>query len=626
MLYEKYIGGDLKSILIPREEYKPFPDACSRSFWEGLSEELRKELIEKGEKYLEFEWPVLPATEYMNFRRSGDRAGYEKLYFQRRVALGSLASAECAEGRGRFLDDIVNGIWCICEETSWVIPAHNNPDSEDSSNALADITDPVIDLFSAETGALLSWIHYLLKEKIEEVSPLVSRRIMLEVKRRILDVYLQRDDFWWFGFGDIVVNNWNPWCNSSCLSAFLLLEEDEDRRMQAVAKCMRSLDRFIATYHEDGGCDEGTSYWGVAGGALFDCMEQLYLASDGRISIYNQPVIGNIGRFIYRSHISRDYYINFADGGARVSIPAAVTYMYGKRIGDGALCGIAAYSYKLLAEKVPAAEHYSVFRLLLGLTCYEEMNNACQAIPPFLQDMWLEGIQVMAAREHSGTDRGLYLTAKGGNNDESHNHNDVGQFMVYSDGCPVIVDAGVGTYTRKTFSDQRYEIWTMQSAYHNLPAVNGIQQLPGEEYAASDIIYSADGYAAELSMDIADAYPDNAGISTWKRIFRLMRGNDARIEIIDDFELTEATGDITLSLLTPCECSMEQPGRILLRPEGARAIEILYPSDALYTDCETIHLDDGRLNAIWGDELKKIVLKSKACTAGSSWLLRIKQI
>ena len=38
---------------------------------------------------------------------------------------------------------------------------------------------------------------------------------------------------------------------------------------------------------------------------------------------------------------------------------------------------------------------------------------------------------------------------------------------------PVIIDAGVGTYTRQTFSSERYTIWTMQSNYHNLPMING---------------------------------------------------------------------------------------------------------------------------------------------------------
>ncbi len=38
--------------------------------------------------------------------------------------LAKLVLGECMEGQGRFLDDILNGIWTICEETYWGVPAH----------------------------------------------------------------------------------------------------------------------------------------------------------------------------------------------------------------------------------------------------------------------------------------------------------------------------------------------------------------------------------------------------------------------------------------------------------------------------------------------------------------------
>ena len=70
---------------------------------------------------------------------------------------------------------------------------------------------------------------------------------------------------------------------------------------------------------------------------------------------------------------------------------------------------------------------------------------------------------MMAAREKPGSSEGLYVAAEGGHNAQSHNHNDVGNVIVFADGRPVLVDAGVEEYTSKTFSSRRYEIWTMQS-------------------------------------------------------------------------------------------------------------------------------------------------------------------
>ena len=47
---------------------------------------------------------------------------------------------------------------------------------------------------------------------------------------------------------------------------------------------------------------------------------------------------------------------------------------------------------------------------------------------------------------------GFFVATKGGYNNESHNHNDVGSFSLYLNTMPVFIDAGVGTYTRQTFS------------------------------------------------------------------------------------------------------------------------------------------------------------------------------
>src|SRR6185369_12944547 len=113
------------------------------------------------------------------------------------------------------------------------------------------------------------------------------------------------------------------------------------------------------------------------------------------------------------------------------------------------------------------------------------------AKPPLVRDAWLPGIQVMTARRREASSAGLYLAAQGGHNAESHNHNDVGNFIVYADGEPAIVDVGVETYSAQTFSSRRYEIWTMQSAYHNLPTIDGVMQGAGRQFAARSVSYAS---------------------------------------------------------------------------------------------------------------------------------------
>lgn len=618
MLAERFLN-DLARELIPREKYHPFPTADERDPWEALPAELRQAQVAAGAAHLGKEWPALPATLFMEFRRMGNRSRYEGPSFGRRHALVALVAAECVEGQGRFLDDIINGIWCICEESFWGVPAHNYVRRLPGS-PLPDTADHTIDLFAGETAGLLAWTHYLLGARLDAVAPAVCDRIRREVKERILDPYLARNDFGWMGLDaagrpdpNNRVNNWNPWCNSNCLTAALLLEQDAERRLAAVRKAITSLESFFAVYHPDGGCDEGTSYWDRAGGSLFDCLEQLRAATGGWIDVYGEPLVANMGRYLYRSYIAGNWFINFADGGARVNISADLVYRYGRRIGDAKLMalGSAAHHARKPAGGT-AALAGSMLRVLPALFNYGELD-AGTAEPPYVRDVWLDGIQVMAAREQGGSPAGFYVAAKGGHNNESHNHNDVGHFIVFLDGQPLLIDVGVETYTSKTFSAQRYEIWTMQSAYHNLPTVAGVQQAAGRQFAAREAVCTGDDVSRELAMEIAGAYPPEAGIESWRRKVCLERGDAPAVRIRDAFRLSRSA-EVTLSLMAWREPALGAPGEILL--DGAR---LTYPADAVEASVERIPITDARLGAVWGEQVFRILLKSRQPVADGEW-------
>ena len=599
MLSERY-GAGLAGLLLPLDRFHPYPTAQDRPGWEAISAAARAELIAAGERHLRREWEALPATLFLEYAREGNRSRYEHRQFGRRGALAALVAAECAEGRGRFVDDIVNGIWAICEESFWGVPAHNGP------SPLPDTAQPQFDLFAGETAALLAWTHHLLGVALDAVTPLVRARIRREVDRRVLTPFLERDDFWWMGLapgGRGRMNNWNPWCNSNCLAAALLLEGDAARRAAIVAKVMRSLDRFIDPHPADGGCDEGTGYWDRAGASLFDCLELLHLASAGAIDLYGEPLVREMGRFLYRAHIAEEWYLNFADGGPRVHISADLVHRYGRRIGDAGLAGLGAAAHKR-GGGLPAG----LPRLLPALANRAALEADAGLGPPLLRDVWLPDLQVMAARQAGGSAAGLFVAAKGGHNAESHNHNDVGQWIVYADGQPVVVDAGVGTYTAQTFSARRYEIWTMQSAYHNLPEVGGIQQRAGREFAARAVEYRSDGARAELALDLAGAYPPEAGLRSWRRTVALVRGPQPCVEVSDDFAL-QGEAEVRLHLLVCREPVLAQDGEILL--PGEPPVRLDYPGQDLEASAEAIDLDDARLRAGWGPRLWRLTLRAR---------------
>lgn len=234
-------------------------------------------------------------------------------------------------------------------------------------------------------------------------------------------------------------------------------------------------------------------------------------------------------------------------------------------------------------------------------------------------------LQVMAARVRDGSRDGLYLAAQAGHNGKSHNHNDVGNFVVYSNGRPALIDVGVETYTAKTFSKDRYQIWTMQSAYHNLPTVNGVMQAPGRQYAAREVAYKADDSHAMLSLDLAGAYPPEAGLASWERTLRLDRAKN-EIEVRDAWQLKQAGGRVALSLMTACEAAQSGAGELRLTggPLGSGAVRLVHDA-TLAVSIEEIPADDPRLRSVWGGPLRRILLKAEHLPATGDWKLRILQ-
>jgi hypothetical protein len=623
MLSQIYSEGKLKDILIPRDAWHPHPTIEDRNAWESLPEYIRSIHIARGEGCLGYEWPTVLAVRFLDYVRTGNRGQQERVSGGRRNALAALVVAECMENQGRFLDDIMNGIWAICEESFWGVSAHVG--AQKAGSGLPDVAEPIVDLFAAETSALLAWTVYLLGPKLDTISRLIVPRVELEMDRRILTPLLEREDFGWMGFRGQRVNNWNPWICSNWLTSALLIERDEVRRLKLVAKAVKALDNFIDPYPKDGGCDEGPGYWGRAGASLYDCLELLHSATNGEINVYDDPLVQNIGKFIYRVQIHDRYFVNFADASAMLTPSPFLVYGYGKRIKDPQMMALGAWSAHRQNVKENGVGD-SLGRLLPALFSLEEVLEADHN-PPLPRDVWLDEIEVMVARDSEGSSDGFFVAMKGGHNAESHNHNDVGNLVVYIDGQPVLVDAGVEAYTAKTFSSRRYEIWTMQSDYHTLPTINNVQQAPGRKYAARNATYKADDRTAELALDIAGAYPEEAGVDTWMRTVALNRG--AGIAITESYSLKKISGGIILNFLTPCEVVLHDDGLISLKASelsGDRtsgAAQIHYDADKLAASVEEITVEDNGLKRIWGSSLTRIMLKAKNPSQTDALKLRI---
>ena len=603
MLIERYGNLSTANLFVTSDNFNPFPKYQDREAWNSTSDDSKTFWLSQAEKYFDYNWPSVKMELFMNLIRTGNITDFYDIHMERRSVLGVMVLVECLEGKGRFLDQIINGIYAICEETSWMQPISNTKMKE-QNQCLPDASDHVVELAGSETAALLTWTYYLFKDKFDGISSRINQKIREEVSARMLKPYIRDDDYWWHGYKGNRVNNWNPWCNGNVLMGFLVLEEDEAVKEAGIKKIMESLDVFINTHSPDGCCDEGPMYWGRSGGSLYDCAELFYLATSGKINIFDEQIIQDIGRYLYRVHIHEEYCVDFADGDARVRIPADVAFGYGKQIGDENLIKLGASSPSYWGG---IFNWFPLYRYIRDIFQEEERKKHVSTAP-YVLNSWMDHAEVMTVRENEGNEQGLYLAAKGGHNLESHNHNDIGNFIVYADGLPVIIDMGTEDYTAKTFSPQRFELWYLQSAYHNLPTVNGVMQHDGKEYRADHVQYQNMDNLTELSMNIQDAYPKDSGIIDWKRSIRMVRALETSIEIEDDFHLYSPTKDISFTLMTTSESQNIKDGLFALEYAPNKRVLAEYDPEQLTVSCERIDITDRRLKSNWGDTVYRVLL------------------
>ena len=493
----------------------PWPPAGDPA-WQALPAASLEEVRALAAAYREQPYPTCTATQFLAFSRTGDRRAWENPYFFRRRKLIA-AVLGCCVGEND-LDAVVDGIWTICEETSWVISAHN-ASSREEPRPLPDITNPCIDLFAAQTAMILSITCHLLESRLDAVTPLLTRRIRAEIGRRILTPFATRDDYWWMGFLRHDLNNWTPWIVSNVFYTVVAMEGEPFRRRELLSRGLRMLDRWLAVLPEDGGCDEGAGYWNMAGGSLLDALELLEQVTGGRMCFREDPKVRNILMFPLKARLRNGWFVNFADCDARPLLSGERLQRAGEMLEEPALVAAGNALRGTLADQINDTPH---FNRLLSLL----FHPVAQTKPDTpARDWWLPDLQLRVLEKGR-----LILVAKGGHNGENHNHNDVGSFMLYADGEPVIVDAGNMVYTAKTFSDERYSLWNVRSCWHNLPIIGGCEQLPGSEYRAEAAVPAEDG----MTVSFASAYGPQAGVQRCERTLSL---SEAALALTDTIAL-----------------------------------------------------------------------------------------
>lgn len=571
--------GFSADMIIPLKELVLFRDAENREF----DPEKMKEVVRLAEAELEREIPLCPASLYHLFVEDGNRAKYEAPYFRRREMALRLALAEAYEGKGRFTKKLVDVVWAIMEESGWVLPAHLSMYSPAHGDAgLPPVYNESrlhgIDLFSAATSALLSLVYALDRRILDAYCPLICEKIRYTVRERHIRPFIYCT-FHWMGLLGNAVNNWNPWVISNTLYVAAIMAEDDAELKTVVARAAKALNNYTKYLPADGGCDEGPNYWTVAGSSYFDCLELLYDLTGGAFDIYGDPYVRSMFEYIMTMHIHANRFANYNDSPPFITLDGDQLCRMGEKCGSEALVS---FGRGMITVNGVFLSDRQIYRTLRGLISHYE-----KAEPSAVPVSRLPALGIMTAHSCSDTGKGTFLFAKGGSNAEGHNHNDVGNVMIYRNGAPVIIDTGAGEYTKQTFSPRRYELWYMRSAYHNVADIGGHEQRDGGAYRSTDVVFDRERTA--LSAELKDAYPRDAGIISYRRS-TCLEGD--KVTLTDSFEL-EREQTVDLHFIT-CEKPVEQDGEMIL----AQGVVMKY-DPLLSASVEEFPVNDRQLQRTW---------------------------
>ena len=475
-----------------------------KKFWQEVRE---KDCYAKfREKYLE-RWAEecednaissLKYSDWAEFWKSGKRI--ECNYFgARQQMMAAVSLSLIYPEEEKYLIRAMDQIFAICNEYTWCVPAHyGQPIGGNRAK---------IDLFAAETALGLAEVYVLLEDRLDEF---IKLRIREELERRIVNSMAETEKF---GF-ESMSNNWSSVCTASVAGAIMLLlpERFEEFKPRFDA----AMELFLSGYRDDGVCLEGATYWGYGFGFFTIYAEMVKIFTDGKVNYYDREKVKNIATFMQKTFLSGNACVSFSDGARTGGFNVGLLhYLKGLYPDDVVL-----YESEFYTKRDGCAR-FAMALMTVARFREDFYNNPEDAVAE--TTFYAESSQWFIKRTPA-----FGFAAKGGNNKEPHNHNDVGSFIFAKNGEQVLVDLGAGAYTKQYFSGERYKTFQACSRSHSVPIVGGCYQKNGPQHRADEVSY-ADGV---FTMNIASAYPIE-GLNQLKRTFTVLDDGISLTDKID---------------------------------------------------------------------------------------------
>jgi hypothetical protein len=501
----------------------------NRPAWQRLAtNDAFADVIAQAEQALAQPLPEQPDTLFLEFSQNGNRTHWQKVAGERRGRIGKFTLAEGFENRGRFIAALEQTIAALGAEKTWVMPAH------DASLKNLHAEEIVPDLGATGLAAELAEADFVLGESL---SPATRQLIRDQVRRRVLEPFRamiegrQPEAFW-----VRAPMNWNSVCvGNTVFAALTLLDSQADRAFFAAAgeHCIRY---YLSGFTPDGYCAEGMGYWNYGYGHFILLTEILRQSTGGRIDLLNDDKAIAPALFCRRSEILPGIYPTISDCPPGSKPSAQLTaYVCGR-------LGLDPGQNRLVA----AGNDLTLTLMLSSLAGNLPPARKLEKFNDSPLRSFFEGGGVLLSRNAPKAKSVFAVELKGGNNNEPHNHNDVGSFSVIVGKNMVVCDPGGEVYTKRTFSAHRYDSKVLSSFGHAVPVIAGQLQKTG---AAARGIILATNFTERtdtFKLDLRSAY-GVADLQQLERTFVFERGETPSLEVRDEVKFsTPETFETTL--------------------------------------------------------------------------------
>jgi hypothetical protein len=530
-----------------------------REVWDKLLKSGDYDRFLRGMKNYNF--PAFSKDDYFSLSNGSASSSNLGLSMMRKRAegLAKVTWAECLQNEGKYTQMVEDGLRDIINQKSWVSPRSDH----DFKNYNG--VEYSVELTSSLYAHTIAQTLYMMGDKIspklrEEAVNALYIRIFNPIHHKFKTQNNNKENHFL-----IADNNWNHVCLAGLVGAALTVIEDKHERAVFTYIGEYYSRNGLAGFNDDGYCAEGVIYYNYGFGHYILLRESIWQATGGKIDLFDDPKVQKIANYAPNIEIINGVYPAISDGreGAK---PSEEMMIYLNR---SLALGITQYD-TLTNKSGTSNNRLNVMMAFPNSSSKSQPGKNIQKEGVKIRSLF-EQTGVLVCRPLPGSSANIGVALKGGNNGESHNHNDVGSYTVVQGNQIMAGDPGVIPYAANIFNPQyRYTYKTVGSFGHPVPLVAGTQQQPGAQARSKTVRTKFKKKKDNITLDIASAY----NVPELERLERTMdydRSSVGSITFTDYFKYAKPEGFET-AISTRSEWTQTSDNTLLLTRDNEKML------------------------------------------------------